>query len=275
VDTHSFNLHRYLARIALAGAESLPPDGATLAAVQRAHATTIPFENLDPLLGRPVSLELADLEAKLVAGRRGGYCFEQNHLLAAALDALGFTVTRLAGRVRWMAPPDRPDGSRTHMCLRVDLPDGPWLADAGFGGHLMTAPLRLERDVVQETPAGTFRLTGDDRLLLQTRFPSGWVDMYRFTLDPTPPIDYIVGNWYTATHPASRFTNDLLIQLATPTGRTTLFNTTLTERTFAGASTERTLRNAAELGEVLEKTFAIDPPADPETIWRRISGGAG
>jgi arylamine N-acetyltransferase len=89
-----------------------------LEAVHRAHAVAIPFENLDVRLGRPIRLDLASLQAKLVAGRRGGYCFEQNTLFAAALEALGFRVTRLAARVRLGAARLLP---RTHMLLGVDV----------------------------------------------------------------------------------------------------------------------------------------------------------
>ncbi|MBV9415597.1 MAG: arylamine N-acetyltransferase, partial [Solirubrobacterales bacterium] len=66
-----FDLDAYLARIGIC-------DRPGLASVHRAHVTSIPFENLDPRRGIPVSLELADLERKLVYQRRGGYCFEQN-----------------------------------------------------------------------------------------------------------------------------------------------------------------------------------------------------
>ncbi|MEI4902561.1 arylamine N-acetyltransferase, partial [Klebsiella pneumoniae] len=78
---------------------------------------SIPFENLDPLLRRPMRLDAASLEQKLVRGGRGGYCFEQNLLLRHALEGIGFTVAGLAARVVW----NQPEGAilpRTHMLLR-------------------------------------------------------------------------------------------------------------------------------------------------------------
>lgn len=81
-------LAAYLERIGLSGR----PDPA---AVQHAHAVAIPFENLDPQRGVPVSLDLDALQAKLVTGRRGGYCFEHNLLLAAALRERGHDVDLL------------------------------------------------------------------------------------------------------------------------------------------------------------------------------------
>jgi N-hydroxyarylamine O-acetyltransferase len=132
--SNNFRLDDYLERIGFAG--KIGPDLATLAAIHAAHVNAIPFEGLDPLLRRPVKLDLVSVQEKLVDGRRGGYCFEQNTLLKAALETIGFKVTGLGGRVRWMSAPDSPLGPRTHMVLKVDLSDGPYLADVGFGALL-------------------------------------------------------------------------------------------------------------------------------------------
>src|SRR5688500_1067883 len=95
------DLAAYLARVGLATAPA--PTAAGLAELHLAHATHIPFENLDVLLGKPIRLDLASLQQKLVRDRRGGYCFEQNLLFAAVLEAVGFRVSRLAARVRYRA----------------------------------------------------------------------------------------------------------------------------------------------------------------------------
>ena len=70
----------------------------TLTALHSAHVTAVPFENLDILLGRGISLELPALETKIVTGRRGGYCFEQNTLFLAVLERLAFRVVPLAAQ---------------------------------------------------------------------------------------------------------------------------------------------------------------------------------
>ncbi|MGH2883951.1 MAG: arylamine N-acetyltransferase, partial [Solirubrobacteraceae bacterium] len=105
------DLEAYLARIGLTGRP-------VLAELHRAHVTSIPFENLDPRRGIPVSLAPEDLERKLVRERRGGYCFEQNLLLGNGLEALGMRVEPLLARVRVGGAPSsaRP---RTHLVLRV------------------------------------------------------------------------------------------------------------------------------------------------------------
>ena len=116
------------------------------------HPAAIPFENLDVLLGRPIIARPAALEAKLVYGGRGGYCFEHNTLMAAALEALGLQGDR-PGRAGAVGPlPDDPPLPRTHMALRVDLPRGPYLVDVGFGGLTKTAPLRDASAMSSRTP---------------------------------------------------------------------------------------------------------------------------
>ncbi len=267
-DLSSFDLDAYCARIGYAGPRE--PTLAVLSAVHALQPAAIPFENLDPLLHRPVPLDLASLQAKLVAGRRGGYCFELNALFHAALDALGFAVTPLIGRVRWMAPPDHPEGPRNHMLLRVDLEEGAYLADAAFGGHLVSAPLRLEADIEQQAPASRLRLQADGPVFtLQTLLPGGWQDVYRFTLEPAYPADYEISNWFTSTHPESIFRTFLIAERLTPEARYTLVNRTLTERR-GGEVKARGIADAGELGVVLETVFGLVPPEPAEAIWTRL-----
>lgn len=261
----------YFARIGYHGPRT--PELATVQALHALHPAAIPFENLDPLLGQPVELGLAALQAKLVEGRRGGYCFEHNTLFAAVLEAVGVRVTPLAARVRWMAPPDGPEGPCTHMLLLLELPEGRFIADVGFGGFLLGAPVRLEPETSQSSWAGTVRLRQSGQAwTMQAALPEGWHDMYRFTLEPALPADRMVANWFTAAHPASLFTNNLLAQRLDQQGRTSLFNTTLTRRPHDGPAEERAVAGAAELHAVLEADFRINLPALAEQIWARLPG---
>src|SRR5436189_3482 len=120
------NVADYLQRIDYRG--PLEPTLEVLKNLHRAHAIRIPFENLDIMLGRPILLDLPSLEAKLVQARRGGYCFEQNTLFAAALGQLGFDVTTLAARVRLNRARIAP---RTHMLLLVTVEGNSYVADVG------------------------------------------------------------------------------------------------------------------------------------------------
>jgi len=172
----------YLDRIG--NPEVTGPDLPTLRRIVAAHAASIAFENLDAFTGREVALAPDALTAKLVHGGRGGWCFEQNLLLRGALDALGYRTTCLAARVLWSRPADAPPGPRSHMLVRVDLPEGPHLVDVGFGGLTLTGVLALEPHVEQATPHETFRLVPAERsgYLMQARVGEEWRSPYWFDL---------------------------------------------------------------------------------------------
>ncbi|HET8715978.1 MAG TPA: arylamine N-acetyltransferase, partial [Holophagaceae bacterium] len=136
------DLEAYLARIGYAG--GLSPDLPTLTALHEAHALAVPFENLAIQMGEGVRIDLASLQDKLVRRRRGGYCFEQNGLFLAVLRALGFAVDPFEARVRFGTDAVLP---RTHMLLRVRLPEGDFLADVGFGGQGVRRPVPLDGTV--------------------------------------------------------------------------------------------------------------------------------
>ncbi|GDB34820.1 N-hydroxyarylamine O-acetyltransferase [Escherichia coli] len=147
-------LNHYFARINWLGAAAANID--TLRALHLKHNCTIPFENLDVLLPREIQLDDQSLEEKLVTARRGGYCFEQNGVFERVLRELGFNVRSLLGRVVLSNPPALPP--RTHRLLLVELEGEKWIADVGFGGQTLTAPIRLVPDLVQFTPHGEYRL---------------------------------------------------------------------------------------------------------------------
>jgi N-hydroxyarylamine O-acetyltransferase len=268
--SHKFRLDNYLARIGFRG--TLERNLPTLSAMQAAHVDAIPFEGLDPLLRRPVKLDIASLEEKLVEGRRGGYCFEQNLLFKAALEAIGFNVTGLSGRVRWMSAPDSPLGPREHITLRVDLPDGPYLVDVGFGVCVIDRPLQLKTDVEQKTPMGTYRLSESGGLFsLSARQPTGWRTMYVFDLAPQIPSDYELGNWYTSTSPLVPFTSMLVMERVSSDKRYKLVNRRLRIETRDGeVMSERSIGSAEELSQLLDETFNVTPPASIEDIFTRI-----
>jgi N-hydroxyarylamine O-acetyltransferase len=237
------------------------PLGATLeglASLHRAHCAAIPFENLDILLGLPIELELGALQAKLVRSRRGGYCFEQNTLFQAALEALGFRVTALAARVRAGQTEVRP---RTHMLLRVDLPEGAFVADVGFGADGLVHPIALAEKA--ETRAGFMghRLRREGEWwVLQGDGGGEWSDLYAFTLEPHHPVDFVMANHFTSTYPRSPFVLNLTAQRSWPEKRVVLRNRELVVR--EGRARETTsVRDLEHLLEVLETHFDLVFPA--------------
>ena len=267
-----FDFDAYLARIAYSGPRA--PTLAVLSALCSAHPAAIPFENIDPLLGRPPSLRIGDVQAKLVGTQRGGYCFEHNALLRQALLVLGFGVTALAARVVWMAPPDLPPRPRTHMLLMVEAQGERYIVDGGFGGHLINVPLRLEVASVQSSPVSSMRLTqAADVLTLQSRLPEGWAPLYRFTLEPNLPADYEPLNWFTATHPASIFRHNLLMERLTPTTRANLQNDRLTLRRVGEAPRVQRIASAQEFGQVMREVFGLHLPVSAAELFERVPKG--
>jgi len=268
---HDIRLDHYLARIGFAGITA--PNLATLEALHAAHVNAIPFEGFDPLLGRPVAIDLDSVQAKLVGSRRGGYCFEQNTLFKAALEAIGFTVTGLGARVRWMSPPDAPLGPREHMLLKIDLPDGPYLADVGFGACLLDSPLRFAPGEEQRTAMGTFRLTEAKGLFtLAAKQPEGWRTMYVFNLEPQIPSDYELGNWFTSTNPRAPFLHVLIMERLSRDRRYKLINQRfVTEVRDGEVIEERTIGSPEGLGQVLDAVFNVMPPAPLDVVFARIS----
>lgn len=272
--TSDFDLDAYLARIGYGGPRAASLD--VLTEVHRRHPAAVPFENLDPLLRRPVRLDTATLQQKLVHDRRGGYCYEQNLLFRAALTALGFDVHGLAARVLWNAPPDivRP---RSHMLMRVEIDGTSYVADVGFGGLTLTSPLRLDTDAEQPTAHERFRLVphGRDRTM-QARVGNAWKDLYRFGDEEHFLPDYEMANWYTSTHPDSHFLTTLVAARAVDGKRFALMNNQLATHHLNGPTERRTLRNAPEIAAALEDVFEIALPDDAglAPVLKRLAQGS-
>jgi N-hydroxyarylamine O-acetyltransferase len=247
------DLDAYLARIGLSGRPGI-------AEVHRAQLTAIPFENLDPYCGVPVSLAPDDLERKLVAGRRGGYCFEQNLLLAAAFEALGAEVDLLLARVRAGAAPGvvRP---RTHLVLRVPADGSEWLADVGFGLGSLLEPLPFGSGGEHEQAGWRFRLVADGpELVLQSAQRGELVDLYGFVPQPVPFADVETSNWFTSTHPRSPFVTGVIVSTHRSDGSRLMLRDwgdglALKEETPAGATI--TPVDPEALPELLAELFGL------------------
>jgi N-hydroxyarylamine O-acetyltransferase len=260
-ETTTFGLDAYLDRI---GLERPPkPTLEALSAIVGAHCAAIPFENIDVLLGRPPKLDLVSLQARMVHGKRGGYCFEQNLLLRAGLRALGFTATGMIARVVRGFPADAPRHA-SHMVVRVDLPDGPFLADTGFGNLTPTGPLAMQPAIEQQTTHELMRLLPvGSELVLQVKLGDNWENLWRLCLHATVDADYDVANWFTATHPASPFVNNMIAARPGPGGaRHTFLNGRVNLRLPDGTVKRQELDDDATITDVLLGTFGLALPAE-------------
>lgn len=267
------DLDAYFARIGYTG-----PRDATLAVLRdlaSLHPQTISFENIAVAAGGVPDITLPAIEAKLVGSGRGGYCYEHNTLLKAVLTELGFTVSSHGARVRYQLPADFVM-SRGHMVLRVDLPEGSFLVDAGFGGLTLTAPIALRWHDPQVTPHEALRLQPvDDEYRLQASFGADWSDVYQFDLSRQLPADWEAQNWFTATRPGALFVTNVIATRPVPGGRWSLFNQTLTWRPLGQAPEKRTVIGAGALADVLEEVFALRIPAPEVAAAAEVASRAG
>jgi N-hydroxyarylamine O-acetyltransferase len=254
----AFPLPAYLARTG-ADAAALAPDLPTLRRLHIAHVGAIPFENLDVQCGRGVRLDLPALVDKLVAGRRGGYCFEQNTLFAHALEAIGFTVTPCEARVR-------PPGSasilpRSHMVLLVTIEGRQWLADVGFGGEGLLEPLALDGAEGFQIDR-TMRVARDGALcVLQSSHGADWQDCYAFVPERRYPIDFEVGNWWVSTHPGSAFRQRVTVQRTLPDARHVLRQLTYWRHSPGGIEIREIDRR--DFSDVVRDVFGLDVTGIP------------
>ncbi|KUI24932.1 arylamine N-acetyltransferase [Mycobacterium sp. IS-1742] len=248
----------YLNRIGHRG--TADPTLDTLRALIAAHNRSIPFENLDPLMGTPVADLSADaLTDKLVYRRRGGYCYEHNGLMGYVLEALGFGVERIAGRVVWMRDDDALP-AQTHQLLAVTVPDadGRFLVDVGFGGQTLSSPIRFETGVEQPTRHEPYRIRDHgDGYVLESLIRGEWRPLYLFTDQPQPLIDLEVGSWYVSTHPASVFVVGLTAALVTDEARVDMRGRHLTVHRAEGSEQTR-FDTAAQVVDALTGRFGID-----------------
>ncbi|WP_432119139.1 arylamine N-acetyltransferase family protein [Streptomyces sp. bgisy032] len=267
-DSKPFDLDAYFRRIGWEGERRADP--ATLRGVHLAHMRAIPFENLDALRRTAPSLDPADLMAKLVHSRRGGYCYEHNSLFARALRALGFRVTLLTARVVVGADgiTSRP---RTHMALLVDVPGEPrpYLADVGFGAiGALLEPVPLVAGVEFDDAGRRHRLVHAphdgplDLWVLEAhdRQKGDWAAQYAFTVEPFERPDFDVVNWYVGTHPRSPFTQRLYAQHLGADRHLLLDGRLLTETRTDGTVTEREVTGEAEVRRLLDEEFGISAP---------------
>jgi len=252
------NIDAYFERIGFSG--SIAPTLETLTQLHALHPAAIPYENLDPLMGAPVRLDLPNLQKKLVFDRRGGYCFEQNTLLRAMLQDLDFEVKTHAARVLWGLSPGEEPPLR-HMVLTVEVAGVNYLCDVGFGGQTATAPLRLRRDVEQQTPHETYRLLEADGIwTAEINLGATWHPLYAFDL--VERDDAFLAKLNDKSGSSAFFTDNLLAARSEKGRRLALWNLRLNTHTTGAPSETRMLTSVAELREALSGPMGIALPAD-------------
>ena len=253
----SFDQKAWLDRIGYNG--SLEPTLGALHQLIFAHSHVIAYESLDIMLGRTPRLDLESLQRKMIFGGRGGYCLEQNMLFREGLRSLGYKITSLQGRVVRGMDIDAPRPA-IHMLLQVDLPEGPYLADVGFGNLAPTSALLLRQGIEQETPHEPMRFIDvAGELTLQARLRDSWEHIYRVIPYPRYDGEYEIANWYAGTHPDAPYQSNIIAARPGPDRtRITMFNRRVTVRHATGEVYRRHLKDEADFRSALRGEFGLN-----------------
>lgn len=263
---HTYDLEAYCRRVGLQHTPTPTLEG--LQQIAFAHVCSIPFEGLNSYIGWPVSLERADIEAKLVRSPRGGYCFEHNGMMIGLLRQLGFQVRGLSGRVLAGAPRETPI-PRTHFFLVVTLDGQDWIFDAGVGSGSLTRPIRYVLGIAQETPHDIRRIVHENnRFYHQILMDDHWADLYEFTGEPMPFIDQQTGNWWTSTHPQARFRLNSMVAIARPDGTRAIYqNGDFKVRRGGQVLESQQMGSNEEALTLLSTEFGIELP-EGALVWK-------
>lgn len=248
------NVSDYLNRIGVSHRPSSTLE--SLHGLQAAHMRHVPFENLDVLLGRPLSLSVEDLFEKIVTQKRGGYCFELNTVYGALLSEIGFEPVPMLARV-WLRNPDETP-PRTHLVNRVKIDGEDWISDVGFGGRAARVPLKIGDGYEVDDGDGHIRIVKDAEFGYRiSRLQDGaWSDQYTVETQAAHMSDILSGNHWTENHPSSHFRQGIGVGLFTEEGRMSFYGGVLTHR---GRETRtQPMSGLHDILDVLKCEFGLD-----------------
>ncbi|CAJ1964076.1 unnamed protein product [Cylindrotheca closterium] len=261
------NLAKYFGRVGLRDLQ--PPytaDRDTLKRVMEAQSKSIAFENIDVVQKKSISMDLEDVQKKLVEDVRGGYCFEQNTLLKAVLEEMGYSVEPSLCRVRWGKQDDSagPNTTFTHLVLKVFTKDGIFLADVGFAGTNSIEPVRMDiGGENQELPEGRFRIVPSKHkgfFVLELLVKGEWRPLYEWRDEKAPLVDQECCNWFSCTNPKGRFTSQFFVCKIIGEERHHILNDQYVIRKGFGANsqvTTDTISDKARLETLVSDVFGI------------------
>ncbi len=259
-------LGAYLARIGLP--QPAAADLETLAAVHRAHLMSFTWEALDAFMGWPSSLRPQDAFAKMVEGGRGGWCYEMNGLLGAALAVLGFRVTRLCGAVNRETLGDVAIGN--HLTLQVDL-DRPYLAEVGVADAIIE-PVPMTIGPISQRGFDFSIGAAEDGWLRFGNHPLGLARSFDFRPAHSDEASIAAAHLWLTQDPASPFTGALAFFRHTPDGYVTLHNDRLRRVTPVHVSEQR-IGSADQFADTLRTLFALEIPRHRE-VWEKVMATA-
>ena len=259
-------LRRYLDRIGYRG--DVRPTVPTLASLQRLHACSVPFENIDVQLGHSLTTDADEAFEKIVDRGRGGWCYEQNGLFGWALAEIGFQVMRVAGAVR---REERGSAAfNNHLCLLVREPGARqpvYLADVGFGGS-MIAPIELTESEHTQPPYRIELRYFDERYWRLSEESADGVSNYEFETRPADENALAAKCEQLQSDPQSGFVQTLVVQKRLPEAHVCLRGRVLATTTATDKQSVL-LESAEELATAVSDLSGLDIPGVAE-LWPRV-----
>lgn len=247
------DLDAYFKRIKWKGATD--PTLETLGALMQAHMASIPFENLDVLLGRPIELDLDSVQNKLVRAERGGYCMEHGMLFGAVLEDLGFSPVRHSARV--LMRRELFEAPRTHMFLSVRIAGQSFVVDPGFGSLGPPQPIALIESDGGAPQPGHWMARSGNRWIMRARSGDETLEVWSSTLEPEVPVDFKMANHFTSTYPESPFVNNMMLRAVTLDGYIAVMNRKVNQ--WRGGECQSTvLADRQSLRSLLRENFGFD-----------------
>lgn len=230
------------------------------------HQKTIPFETYTVnVLGEVPSLALECLYRKIVAQRKGGYCFELNKLFEALLAGLGFEARPVLCRAV-----ERTGRSPiNHRGIVVSLGGLDYFVDVGYGGPMPAGALLLRHEATQEIQGDVFiprqvdgswwavdRITKSKADFFDDDIPARRQTELELCMVEVEDFDFNLLN-IALSQQGDIFRDNLLANLRTENGYRALVDFTFTIRED-GRKTVKELMSADEQVAVLRDYFGVD-----------------
>lgn len=250
------NVTKYLERIGVSASLPILPTYENLCMLQLRHVLSVPYENIDILLEKPLSLNVDDIYEKVVINNRGGYCFELNCLFEKFLRELGYETESFFARF-WRGETGIPH--RRHRVIAVKIDGKRYVADVGIGSAAPRKPLPLEEFDEIEVYGEKYRMVRDAEFgwMIYEYTHGEWKKYFSFTEEKQYEGDFVFPSFYCEKHPESKFNKSLIVALKTENGRMSIDGNCYKE--FKGVDLDYIEENIPKdrLIEILKSKFSI------------------
>lgn len=248
------NPEKYFERIGLQNS-NLKTDADSLKLLQKEHLLKIPFENLDIHWKHPIILDTENFYKKIIAEKRGGFCYELNGLFNELLKEIGFQTKIISAKV--FGRDGNFGAEYDHLAILTKIGEEEFLVDVGFG-DFSAEPLKFVLDIEQADENGTFLIRKFDEEYFEVVKKDGetWQSEYIFKDLERDLSEFSEMCNFHQTSSESHFTRGKLCSIMTENGRKTLTDKMFIETQNCTRS-EKVVNSETEFYEILEREFNI------------------